>query len=161
VPIGDQLAQTPHEIRCFALVGQFLHHWAALEATLNNAIETAFGLKAIQGVVLTKNIQLRDKIHILRTITDMSVCEPDRTFYTQCLNAIAEFSAHRNMIAHDSFHPDDQGDGVLFVVAKVKSGLKFPDTRWSVADFQRKIAEIDDFDKDMQRLTPLLEQFAL
>ena len=45
--IADPLAATPPQIRCFALVGQFLSHWAALEATINSLIQTAFSLTAI------------------------------------------------------------------------------------------------------------------
>jgi hypothetical protein len=70
---ADQLAATPLQIRCFALVGQFLSHWAALEATINNAIQTAYQITSEQAAVLTQNMQLRDKINVLRTVCHLCV----------------------------------------------------------------------------------------
>ena len=160
--IADQLAATPPEIHCFSLVGQFLSHWAALEATINSAFQTAFGLTAIQEVVLTRNMQFRDKTNVLRTVCDLSVPEPECAHYKNRLVAIGRYAAHRNMVAHDSFHPDDaqDADGVMFVSAKAKGKFDLPIIRWSIAEFQTKVAEIDAFDKEMERLRPLLAEFS-
>ena len=152
--VGGHAAQ----IRCFALIGQFLSHWAALEATINSAIQTAFSITAIQEVVLTRNMQSRDKTNVLRTVCDLCVPEPECAHYKNRLVAIGKFAAHRNMVAHDSFA---QGaDGAMFVSAKAKGKFDLPIIRWSIADFQAKVAEIDAFDKEMERLRPLLGEFS-
>lgn len=127
---------------------------------MNNALQVALQITSVQAAVLTKNMQLRDKINVLRTVTDQCVPEPDCKFYKKRLDAIAEYSKHRNMIAHDSFHPDDKGDGVHFVVVKAQNKLLFPDTRWSIADFQARVAEIDAFDGDVKKLTRYLPEFS-
>jgi hypothetical protein len=160
--IADQLAATPPQIRCFALVGQFLNQWAALEATINNAIQTAFQITSIQEVVITRNMQFRDKINVLRTVCDLCVPEPDCAHYKNRLVAISKYSAHRNMVAHDAFHVDDAdgADGVMFVSAKAKGRFELPIVRWSIAEFQRRIAEIEAFDHEMERLTPHLGEFS-
>src|SRR5262245_57211145 len=126
--IADQLAATPPQIRCFALVGQFLSPWAALEAAINNAIQTALQIASVQAVVITHNMQLRDKINVLRTVCDQCVNEPDCTYYKNQLAKIARFSSHRNMVAHDAFHVDDakNADGVMFVSAKMKGTFALP-----------------------------------
>ena len=53
---------------CCRYVGLYLHNWALMESNLNELLEKAFGIDALQGLILTRNIQFRDKIHIARTI---------------------------------------------------------------------------------------------
>jgi hypothetical protein len=82
---AHQLAAVPHSIRYLALVGQFMAQWAALEATINHAIERAFGHTTTQGAILTPDMPFLKKIHILRTATDECVEEePDAVTSAQC-----------------------------------------------------------------------------
>jgi hypothetical protein len=159
MPLADPLAATPPEIRTYALVGQFLFHWAGLEATLSDAVERAFGLTAIQGVVLTSNVWLEAKVRILRTVVDESLEEPDCAQYKRVLRDILKFSAHRNMMAHSSFYPDDESDGVLFVYPRAAGSLKLEHTRWTLREFQDKVDDIDAFNAQVEQLTPKLKVF--
>ena len=107
-------------------------------------------------------MQFRDKTNVLRTVCDLCVPEPQCALYKNRLVAIGKYAANRNMVAHDSFHPDDaQGaDGVMFVNAKAKGKFDLPIIRWSIADFQAKVGEIEAFDKEMESLRPLLGELS-
>jgi hypothetical protein len=60
------------KLRCFASVGQFLHHWSAMELSLHAAIGAALQIEPVQLQILCANIHFRDKIHILMTLIDVS-----------------------------------------------------------------------------------------
>jgi hypothetical protein len=65
------------ETRCAALVGEFLRRWSRMQGTLHDALASAMKLDDTMRAILCANIQLRDKIHILRTIVDVSAMEKD------------------------------------------------------------------------------------
>jgi hypothetical protein len=155
----EAVAKLEPSIRCVALVGYFLQVWATLESTLNRAIVDALDLTEIQGAIVTKNIQLRDKINILKTLIDLHGVEVKR--YQKVLETIGSLSLDRNMMAHDVFFPDDQGDGVQFLVIKAKGKLSIPPTRWSVAQFFDKYLEIVKLSKEADDMATVLSRMAL
>ena len=109
------------ETRCAALVGQFLKQWSAMEIELHEAIRVAMKLDDTMRAILCANVHLRDKIHILRTIISVSALDDTtKTYYKKKLENLGDFSLHRNMMAHDTFNPDDSGDGVVFSPVKSK-----------------------------------------
>lgn len=155
---ADQLAATPPQIRYLALVGQFMEYWAALETTINHAIEHAFGLNMTQAAILIPDIAVSKKIQMLKTLAHESLEEPEYKHYSGILNKITTYSELRNIVAHHSFHPDDKSDGVMFVVVKAKAKLEFPEYRWSIADVQKHIATMRAYDKEIEALTPQLAE---
>jgi hypothetical protein len=144
------VAKLEPSIRCAALAGYFLQVWAMLEPTLNRAIVDALRLSDLQGVVVTKNIQLRDLIHILKTLVHMQGIKVER--HKKSLEAISTISHDRNMVAHDTFLPDDEGDGVKFLVIRARGKLTFPPTRWSVGQFFEKYLEIVRLTKEVENM---------
>ncbi len=71
-------------------------------------------LELIPAVVLTKNIQFRDKIFILSTMVDVALPEPDRTTYKKLLRRVDKVSLDRNMIAHKFFLGTRRETGFVF-----------------------------------------------
>jgi hypothetical protein len=55
------------ETRAYALIGQFLKRWSNLEQQIHEAIGAALGLDETRRYILCANLQLRDKINVLRT----------------------------------------------------------------------------------------------
>jgi hypothetical protein len=155
-PLADQLAATPPQIRYLALVGLFLEHWAALESTMNHAIERGFGLTMTQSAILLPDIPVSKKIQILKTLAHDSLGEAESKHYTCVLNRIRGYSELRNIVAHHCFHPDDKSDGVMFVVVKATSRLEFPVYRWSIADDIKHTEAMRAWDKEIEALTPRL-----
>ena len=101
------------ETRCFASVGKFLQSWAIMEEEMHEAIAKAFGLEDLQMLVLCKNIQLRDKIHILRAAISLSFLSKARCDeFDAVLVSLADYSPTRNMFADDLFGPTKDGLGV-------------------------------------------------
>src|SRR5882757_6550613 len=92
------------EIRSFALVGQFLQRWALTERELHNCIREALDLSNINTLIVTKNIQLRDKINILNTCVAETAYLPDAEVKAVRLviEDFSSFSLVRNMMAHDA-----------------------------------------------------------
>ena len=107
------------EVCAVALVGQYLQAWALMENSLNKLIEGALKLDNLSGLILTKNIQFRDKINIAKTLVDQSFMYPNSDIlkYKKALKRVGAISVDRMIIAHDAFYAEPDGDGVrLFVV---------------------------------------------
>ena len=159
---ADQLAAIPPEIRCFALVGQLLSHWAELEATLDVAIQTAFQLDQDQTARMTKIMRLRDKIRVLHGACESCIPDPDRAHYKTQLDAISKYTAHRNLALQGLFRPDDaeKADGVMFIGSAARGRHGLPIVRWSIADFEARVALLCNFGVEMRRLEAHLAQFS-
>lgn len=144
---------------CVALVGQFLHEWSFLEYEMEQAIGAALGLSSIQRLMITKNMQLRDKINLLKTVAYMASSEKERSNRAKMLSAIADFAGNRNMIAHDLFLPSKDGRGVNFLVTKARGRLAIEDPVWTASDFFDKFEKISSFKKFVKGLRGDLETF--
>ena len=149
----------PPTIRCVALVGYFLQAWSVLEANMNEAITEALDLNSLQGAIVTKNIQFRDKIHILKALVELQGLEV--TDHKKTLETISTLSHDRNTVAHEMFLADDHGDGVRFIVTKARGKLTFPDVKWSIADFYAKYKEISKLAQEMLEMKNELKRITL
>jgi hypothetical protein len=112
------------ETRSYALVGQFLKRWSQLQDEIHEAIGAALNLDETKRYILCANLQLRDKLHILRTLVNVSSLPDDaKDEADSTLADIANYTK-RNMIAHDAFEPE--GDGVVFLPVKAKKIILTP-----------------------------------
>ena len=101
-------------------------------------------LDSFQTAIVTSNTQLRDKIHILRTLVSLLPFEKEKIErFDETLAEISNVSFKRNMMAHNGFSPSSDGNGVSFSVTKAKGTLFFPPTIWDIARFKTEYAEID------------------
>ena len=156
---AEALVKLEPKIRCVAMVGYFLQFWSVLESTVNRALEYALDLTSLQGTIVAKNIMMRDKIHILKTLVDLRGVDVER--FKAVLEEISTLSGDRNMMAHDMFFPDDEGDGVQFLVVKAKGKLAFPKTHWSAAAFLKKYVRLSKLAKDAEDLATSLSTISL
>ena len=156
----DELDRLSPQVRATALVGLYLKSWATMEWSLNHAIEDALHLASLEGAIVTKNIQFRDKIYILRTLVDIRIVDHDRrTAIKKRLDTIANLAADRNMVAHDMFTASEDGRGVSFFVTRAKGTLNFPETEWSMQTFIQKACELhvhsDELDRLKEEIPPM------
>lgn len=158
-PTRETFAKLDPEIRALALVGHFLQWWSMLESKLNDALGNGLRLTQLQTTIVTKNIQLRDKINILKTLVHTRGQEVER--FKGALEEVSKLSLDRNMVAHDIFMDDDDGDGVKFLVVKAKGKLAFPNTRWSIADFFVKFYETVRLSKEVDAMAVVLTSLSL
>jgi len=135
----------------------YLQSWAVMEGQLNRTVSRALGLDILQGIVVTKNIQMRDKLSIAKSLLHLEVIgEPSRSTYLKVLERVGTLCGDRNTVAHEMFDYDDQGDGVRFYATKAKGKLKFPNTRWSIDTFVEKCFELYDINRQLKRLDEIL-----
>jgi hypothetical protein len=135
------------EIRCYALVGQFLQTWSVMEGALHNAIGTALSIETTKLQILCANIRFRDKIHILSTLIDVAPIFSNevKTEFRKALRQLAEYSHARNMVAHDPFRLDASKEGVEFLTVKAKGKFDLPNEIWNVDRFQSECTTIDQY----------------
>lgn len=148
-------------LRCYQLVGQFMQQWALLEATLKDAVEKALKLTVVQAVIITNNIQLRDKIRILRTAVDFLLPKPEDECkrLKERLLEITDFATRkRNVLAHEVFGPAKDGDGVRFVIARARGAIDFPKIVWKESDFKKHYDEIQAFTEEVEALAKRFEK---
>jgi hypothetical protein len=143
------------ETRCLVLVGEFLRKWASMEAAMHTAMQTALGLDTFQSAIVGGNTQLRDKIHILRTLVAMLPFEKETIEgFDKILVSISNASRNRNMMAHNVFAPSPDGRGVSFSVTKAKGGpLSFPETIWDVPRFETEYVKIERLEVGVATIT--------
>lgn len=136
-------ALVPH-IRCFALVGQFLQHWALMEQAIHTAIGNALGVELIKLQILVANISFRDKTNIVLTLVDVSphLNSVEKTEYQKALRSIADYSPNRNMVAHDHFQPSSISDGVGFSIVKAKGKFSTPSIDWDISKFEQEYEKL-------------------
>jgi hypothetical protein len=60
------------------------------------------------------------------------------------------------MIAHEMFRPDPTGEGVGFLRVKAKSGFELPSLVWTIADFRREGAILENLSTEVARLVEKL-----
>lgn len=144
----------PQSLRAHALVGSYLQSWAFMEGNLDEAVGIALGLSSLSGAIVCKNIQLRDKIYILKSIIRLNDPQNNYEGDIKALTDISDLAIReRNMIAHNGFGPDEKGDGVRFFVMKAKGKLAFPNVRWSVDDFLDKFANLSRIGKILESIS--------
>ena len=155
----DAFRALPPEIRAMALAGHYLQSFALMESALNSTIGAALKLDGIQTLIVCKNIQLRDKIKILRTLVSVAfITEPARTGYDKMVARIGDVSNDRNMVAHDLFFPHHEGDGIEFLVTKATGKVQFPKHQWSVDDVEARCEELRLIAGKLKELKPLFQQ---
>lgn len=128
------------------MVGQFLWYWSAMENQLNNAIGVALELKGLQRYIVTKNIQFRDKIKILKACATVAFHdEAERKAIHKTLKDIDDYSHKRNMIAHDAFMASDDGTGVTFLRVVAAEKVDLSNTHWTWKNFEEANGRLSDF----------------
>lgn len=140
------------ETRAYALVGKFLFKWALMEGQIKSALGKALDLDNIKTSIIVANIQFRDKIHILRTAlhyADVTIDDRDRL--KTVLQKVANYSAVRNMMAHEMFGPAENG-GVEFLVIKAKGEIKLPKEEWSVTQFEEAYKKLDHYSAEIKNI---------
>lgn len=146
------------ETRAFALVGQFLHRWAAMESELNQCIRTSFKLTPTMNHIICGNFTVYDKLTILRTIIFVSALDVDseRIKFNKLLRRIGKYAFHRNMIAHTSFQTNHPKAGVQFAHIKAKGTYETTPIIWTVRRFEQEGIVLDCLEKQLNELNERL-----
>ena len=140
------------EIQAYALIGQFLKRWSDLEQQIHEAIGAALGLDETRRYILCANLQLKDKVNVLRTLVQQSSFSLDvKESTNKELGTIVNYR-NRNMIAHEAFEPASDGDGVVFLPVKAKKDFSRPRDQWSVDKFQEEGKTIAALAENVARL---------
>jgi hypothetical protein len=134
------------EVRCAALVGEFLRRWSEMEIAMHQGIAIAMKLDDTMQSILCANVQLRDKLNILRTIVDVSNIDNDaKEKFKKILRDIGEYSPIRNMMAHDNFSSDEKQTGVVFFQVKAKGKFSKETPVWDIDAFLKEYEKIENF----------------
>jgi hypothetical protein len=145
------------ETRAFALVGQFLKRWSGMEQRIDETISAAMKLDETMRYILCANLQLRDKLQILRTLVhSSSFPQNEKDAADRELVDILNYP-YRNMIAHQAFEADSNGDGVVFLAVKARGKLIRQPEVWNSKRFEDEGAKIAQF---TATLNGILEGFA-
>ena len=90
------------------LVGKFMLEWAYVEASLDDAMGAALGLKFLQTAILSPTISLHAKVDItLAALQLINLPVPRAKRYRTVLNKLKDMANNqRNMLAHYGFSPN-------------------------------------------------------
>ncbi len=149
--------------RTYALVGRFFFEWALMDMQLQQALGKALSLSDINTRVVATNIQLTDKLYILRTTLHLSdgIDDERKAQFNKVLKEIGVYLRVRNMIAHSAFNEDPNGDGVSFYVIKAHGTYRTPAEDWTVARFEDEYEKIRTFAAALEDLTAEISQDVL
>ncbi|MGN6849440.1 MAG: hypothetical protein ACTHJK_08220 [Sphingomicrobium sp.] len=134
------------------LVGRFMYHWALLEGSINDGIGKLLGLGDLEEAIATNNMQFRSKVHILKTLVNLKGGKDWAKAALKDIEEISDLSAHRNIVAHTVFGPDNNQKAVRFLAVKAKGKLTFPNTVWTVPDFNARCKRIAELRKRVDQI---------
>ncbi len=136
------------ETRAYALVGQFLQAWSAMELALRDAIGAALKIEPVKLQIIYANLRFRDKINILRTLIDISSLPEDYKARAKSkLRKVANHSSKRNMVAHAPFGSDATKTGVAFLTVRASGTFETPNIVWSSRQFGQEVALLGGYTK--------------
>jgi hypothetical protein len=134
------------QMRCFALVGQFLHAWSKMEGSLHNAIGLALGIETTKLQILIANLGFRDKINVIRTLVDVNpfFSNEDKAGYKKKFHDLSEYAGRsRNLIAHVPFEPHETG--AQFNQVRTKGKFETPSDVWDTKRFQAELTTVNEY----------------
>lgn len=140
----------------YALVGEYLHHWATMESRLNDAIGKVLGLDSLQTAIVCSNINFFAKCHILKTAIEHQPLGLEHDAFIKTISDLQNLSRQRNMVAHDVFFPNKEREKVKFYAVKAKGRFSLPLEEWSPETFVEKYAIIDKHGEMLVALTKRL-----
>lgn len=143
----------------FAQVGEFMFHWAYLEHGLNSAVQKLLRLGSMEGAIATANIQVRDKINIVKTAVNHRAAHTMPTWTAdsvKVINRVSTLSEDRNLVAHNFFAPVE-ARGLHFYKVRAKSGLDFSGVIWSAEDLKRRVREMVSLAHKLSKIVEELE----
>lgn len=154
----ESLSEDESFDRAFLIVGRFLHFWAIMEGNLNQLLQKVLRLDGLQGLIVAKNIQLRDKLNIIGASIEVTLLTAGtRAEFQKILVNIGRFSHIRNMCAHDLFGPDTDGIGLVdFHKYQVKGKFAIPKTVWTQQDIDKHHATIQELMDGIDRMRAVL-----
>ena len=154
------LASLDPDIRCWALIGQFLQRWAELESAMHLCIQTTFKLSPTATDIICANLRVQDKLNVLRTVVSLVSfpSEQIRTKNASMLRRVGRVAGRRNMIAHTPFRPHHGGTGVEFLHIEAKGTYDATGVIWTEQIFKREYDSICILQAKMASLNAVLQQ---
>lgn len=130
-------------------VGHFMAQWAQLEDEINRAIHRLFKLPFEEGAIVTRNLQVRDKLTILRTAIEYysrdRMSEEWRDEAGGIVVRLAkDVVPDRNVVAHTYFLPGDAGAVEFFRVHASKAVRQSTEV-WTPAEVQAKCEQMTEY----------------
>jgi hypothetical protein len=140
------------ETRTVALVGRFLQLWGIMESAIDDAISKSLGLSTVQRFILAKNVHFMNKMHILRTLVDVSILSREAERFDKLVGQIQNLTGIRNMMAHDPFILSEKTDGVIFFVVRAKGRFAAPEEDWTISRFESEYTRLIGYTAELTEL---------
>jgi hypothetical protein len=156
--MADKVSQetTKQFEHAYMLVGRFLSHWSHLESAVNDSVGSLLKMQTIEAAVATANMQLRSKLHIIKTMIDFRCGKtPWGKAALKDIERIGTLTdTWRNIVAHRPFGPHK--DGVKFFVISARGKLTFPHVERSETDFLLVSTEVMELGDRVREITAAL-----
>jgi hypothetical protein len=144
--------------RACALVGRFIHHHGRIEQKINHAVIKLLDLDERNASVVVSLVTFANKVTLLEAAaSDQAQKEEDKKFARSTRGKIFAINDDRNVVAHSSFEPAPDGDGVQFKRTKTKDG-RIPDVAlWKEEDFTKKYRAMKELEGELDRLIEIIK----
>jgi hypothetical protein len=151
--VKAHLLELEPDVRAFTLVGAYMGHFALLEVGINTAIGEVLGIIGVRRAIVGRNMGFDDKIKSLRTLVDFYITDRGQADKFDTLARRArKCGVLRNIVAHTPFRSSPTSDGVEFFMVSASSKFEYPDMDWSIDDFLKHIADINQVDNDLRSI---------
>lgn len=138
----------------FALVGNFIFLWSALENTIAASISSLLKLKEPTASIVLANVTFRDKLFMLSTFCAVTYDNPnlpEAKKAAKLFRRIGDFNTnYRNLLVHHPFIPGKSSIRIYRTIAKGR--LERPKTVWNKTFFEDRFAEIDKMEEEIDAL---------
>jgi hypothetical protein len=135
----------------FALVGEFMWHFAMLEDDLNNLVEQMMGLETMNGAILINHLDIAKKVNL--AVCGMQLQPIDQKAAIKDLNKIFGINEDRKIVAHCLFGPTTEGEAVDFHRTTTNKKLSLDLVTWTKDDFRAKFERMTEVRNRLVDLT--------
>ena len=117
----------PLEQAC-ALVRRFMHHHGRIEQKINQAVIKLLDLDERNASVVVSLVSFANKVKLVKAAAyDQAQKDEEKQFADGTCGGIFGINDDRNIVAHSSFEPAPDGDGVQFKRTTIKDGRRLGD----------------------------------
>ncbi len=137
--------QLSQPMRCWAIVGCYIGHFALLELAVSSALRILLDLDSLATAIFARNMGMIEKVQAVRTPVNIAAPTNAKATLNDLLKRAKSAAEERNIVAHVPFGESETG-GVQFHAVDAKGTFRATVLEWSLEASIDKIDELREIE---------------
>jgi len=135
-----------------------MHHHGRIEQKINQAVIKLLDLDERNASVVVSLVSFANKVKLVKAAAyDQAQKDEEKQFADGTCGGIFRINDDRNIVAHSSFEPAPDGDGVQFKRTTIKDGRTPLISNWNQEEFTTKYTTMSELEGKLDRLIELIK----